>query len=85
MDSYEYKLKIQRDLNAVVETAYEDGLKAGRLQAKQENLSEAQFEELLKGRLKRKLETAKKLKEFGISMEIIIKVSDLSKNEIEKL
>ncbi len=31
MDSYEYKLKIQRDLNAVIETAYEDGIEAGRL------------------------------------------------------
>lgn len=77
MDSYEYKLKIQRDLNAVVETAYEDGIEAGRLQA--------ELEALLKGRLKGKLETTKKLKEFGISMGIIIKVTGLYETEIEKL
>ncbi len=85
MDSYEHKLKIQRDLNAVIETAYEDGLKAGRLQAKLESLPEAELKVLLKGRIKRKLETAKKLKEFGISMGIIIKTTGLSENEIEKL
>lgn len=77
MDSYEYKLKIQRDLNAVIETAYEDGIEAGRLQA--------ELEALLKGRLKGKLETTKKLKEFGISMGIIIKVTGLYETEIEKL
>jgi len=85
MDSYEYKLKIQRDLNAAVETAYEDGIEAGRLQAKLEGISEAQLEALLKGRLKGKLETTKKLKEFGISMGIIIKVTGLYETEIEKL
>jgi len=40
---------------------------------------------LLKGRLKGKLETTKKLKEFGISMGIIIKVTGLYETEIEKL
>ena len=68
-NEYEASLKTYRDYNNTLDTAFEDGMLEGAL----------------RGKLEGKLEMAKSLKENGVSMEIIIKTTGLSRKEIDKL
>ena len=69
MAEYEESLKVYRDLKGVVDTSFEEGEKVG----------------IDKGREKERMDIAKKLKTEGINIEIIVKSTGLSKEEIEKL
>lgn len=66
---YEDSLKIYRDLKGVVDTSYEEGEKVG----------------IEKGIEKGIMKVAKELKKEGIDIEIIVKSTGLSKEEIEEL
>jgi len=66
---YEQSLKIYRDLNNVIETAYDEGETKG----------------FQKGIEKGIRLTAQKLKQEGLSNEMISKVTDLTITEVEQL
>jgi predicted transposase/invertase (TIGR01784 family) len=69
LDKYEDSLKTYRDLKGVIDTAFDEG----------------KLEGLEEGKKEGKLETAKSFKKLGVSIEIIIKATGLSKEEIEIL
>jgi len=68
-EAYEESLKYYRDIKNVVDTSREEGLKEG----------------MEKGMEKRNIEIAKELKNNGVSINIIIQSTGLSKEEIEIL
>lgn len=68
-DKYETSLKNYRDLKSVIDTAFDEG----KLEGKLEGIIEA------------RIESAKQLKALGVSIEIIMKSTNLSKTEIENL
>ena len=69
LDSYENSLKIYRDLKGVLDTAFDEGKQEGREEGREEG----------------RLEVAKSLKENGVPIEIIIKTTGLSKDQINQL
>ena len=74
---YEESLKVYRDLKGVIDTAFDEGKIEGKVEGK--------IEGKIEGKVERNFEVAKTLKENGISMEIIIKSTGLSKEQIDKL
>jgi predicted transposase/invertase (TIGR01784 family) len=73
LDNYENSLKTYRDLKGVIDTAFDEGKLEGKIEGK------------IEGILEGKLETAKSLKKLGVSNELIVEATGLSKEEIEKL
>lgn len=73
LDSYEASLKVFRDNKAVYDFAKETAFEEGKLEGK------------LEGKREGKLEIAKSLKENNIPIELIIKATGFSKEEIDKL
>jgi predicted transposase/invertase (TIGR01784 family) len=69
LDSYEYSLKVFRDNKAVYDYAIDTAFDQGKFE----------------GKLEGKLETAKSLKNLGVSIETIISATGLTKQEIDKL
>ena len=69
MDSYENSLKIYRDLKGAFDTAFDDGKTEGRQE----------------GRVERDSEIVRNMFEQGFSIEIIMNVTGLSREAIEKL
>ena len=69
LDSYENSLKIYRDLKGVLDTAFDEGKQEGREEGREEG----------------RQEVAKSLKENGVPIEIIIKTTGLSKDQINQL
>jgi len=67
--AYEESIKIHRDIQNVINTSKEEGITEG----------------IKKGIAKRNIEIAKELKKNGVSIEIIIQSTGLTKNEIEGL
>ena len=80
-DKYETSLKNYRDLKSVIDTAFDDGKLEGLLEGKLEGLLEGKEAGLKEARI----ESAKQLKALGVSIEIIMKSTNLSKEEIENL
>ena len=72
-DKYETSLKNYRDLKSFIDTAFDDGKLEGLLEGKEAGLKEA------------RIESARQLKALGVSIEIIMKSTNLSKEEIENL
>jgi predicted transposase/invertase (TIGR01784 family) len=70
---YENSLKTYRDLKGVIDTAFDEGKLEGKLEGR------------LEGRLEGKLEIAKSAKTMGLTTEDIIKLTGLSKEDIERL
>ena len=69
----ELKEKYEKDMNSAIHYGKEEGLKKGL----QEGLHE--------GKMSEKKDIAKKMLEIGMDVEQIMKITDLSKEEIEKL
>ena len=69
MDRYEDSLKVYRDLNNVIDTAFSEGVQEG----------------LLEGEKKRTLEIAKALKAGGAALELIMSATGLTAAEIDAL
>ncbi len=82
-EKYLEKLASERD---ILQTAHNDGIKAGKKEAykelEQKIEQERREKELVKQRL---IETAKLMKSQGISLELIKKTTGLSEQEIENL
>ena len=62
-----------------------EGRAKGLAEGRAEGLAEGRAEGLAKGRTEGKLDTAKKLKELNVDIDIIIQSTGLSKEEVEKL
>ena len=69
LKEYEYSLKAYRDVKNSIDTALEKGREEGRAE----------------GREQRNIEIAKKMLAAGMDIDTVIKMTDLSKSEIEKL
>ena len=69
----ELKEKYERDMNSAIHYGKEEGMKKGL----QEGLQE--------GKISEKKNIAKKMLEIGMDVEQIMKITDLPKEEIEKL
>ena len=90
---YEESLKVYRDLNNVVNTADEKGfnrgLAEGEAKGRAEGLAEGKAEGIAegeaKGRLSERRDNAKKMKDNGISPELIQSITGLSLDDIENL
>ena len=80
-DKYEASLKNYRDLKSVIDTAFDDGKLEGKLDGKLEGLIEGKEAGLKEARI----ESAKQLKALGVSIEIIMKSTNLTKTEIENI
>jgi predicted transposase/invertase (TIGR01784 family) len=80
-DKYETSLKNYRDLKSVIDTAFNDGKLEGLIEGKLEGLLEGKEAGLKEARI----ESARQLKALGVSIEIIMKSTNLSKEEIENL
>lgn len=77
LDNYENSLKIYRDLKGVIDTAFDEGKTEGKFEGK--------IEGKIEGRLEEKAEIAKALKENGVLLNIIIKTTGLTEEQINKL
>jgi predicted transposase/invertase (TIGR01784 family) len=62
----------EADITELVKPHYEKGLQEGLQQGLQE------------GEFKAKIETAKKMKKEGLSLDLIIKITGLSKKDLKK-
>ena len=82
---YDYEWKIYNDylntLNSAEKKAAEKGLAEGRA----EGLAEGRAEGLAEGMALKNIENATTLKSLGVSLDIIMKTTGLSQEEIEKL
>ena len=67
--------------NDVIDTAKMEGWEEGHAEGRAEGLAEGRTE----GRTEQNLETARNLKELGVSAEIIMKATGLSAEEIESI
>ena len=65
----ELKEKYEKDMNSAIHYGKEEGMKKG----------------LQEGKISEKKDIAKKMLEIGMDIEQIMKITDLSKEEIEKL
>jgi predicted transposase/invertase (TIGR01784 family) len=81
IDEYEQSLKIYRDLKGVIDTAFEEGKIEGMIEGKIKGIIEGKIEGIMEG----KIEVARGLKENNVPMEIIIKTTGLTKEQIETL
>ena len=73
LKEYEDSLKAYRDVKNSIDTALEKGREEGRAEGREE------------GRVEGVIQVAKKLLESGMDVDTIMKMTDLSKSEIEKL
>ena len=73
LKEYEDSLKAYRDVKNSIDTALEKGREEGREEGRAE------------GREQRNIEIAKKMLAAGMDIDTVIKMTDLSKSEIEKL
>ena len=77
LKEYEDSLKAYRDVKNSIDTALEKGREEGRVEGREEGRAE--------GREQRNIEIAKKMLAAGMDIDTVIKMTDLSKSEIEKL
>jgi predicted transposase/invertase (TIGR01784 family) len=69
LDRYEMNLKVYRDLKNTVDTAFDDG----------------KIEGIIQGKIEGMIEAARNGKKLGLDMETLIKLTGLSKEQIEQL
>ena len=81
LKEYEDSLKAYRDVKNSIDTALEKGREEGRAEVRAEGREEVRAE----GRVEGVIQVAKKLLESGMDIDTIMKMTDLSKSEIEKL
>lgn len=74
---YEESLKVYRDLKNCIDTSFEEGFKLGQAMKTEEIAAQVRAE--------MQLETAKTLKASGIELEIIMRSTGLSAEDINKL
>ncbi|MEZ5038522.1 MAG: hypothetical protein R2828_01460 [Saprospiraceae bacterium] len=83
--AYEDSLKYYRDLKNVVDTSREKGIEEGKIEGRIEGKIEGKIEGRIEGRKEGKIEVAIELKKNKIPVEIIMKSTGLTKEEIENI
>ena len=81
LKEYEDSLKAYRDVKNSIDTALEKGREEGRAEGREEGRAEGRAE----GRVEGVIQVARKLLDAGMDVDTIMKMTDLSKGEIEKL
>ena len=82
---YEDSLKAYRDVKNSIDTALEKGREEGRAEGREEGREEGRAEGREEGKNLKAIQIAKKLLESGMDVDTVMKMTDLSKSEIEKL
>ena len=89
LKEYEDSLKAYRDVKNSIDTAMEKGREEGRAEGREEGRAEGRAEGREEGRAEGRVEgviqVARKLLDAGMDVDTIMKMTDLSKGEIEKL
>ena len=81
LKEYEDSLKAYRDVKNSIDTAMEKGREEGRAEGREEGRAEGRAE----GRVEGGIQVARKVWDAGMDVDTIMKMTDLSKGEIEKL
>ena len=76
---YESRMKLKSDIATISENQFNAGWQEGKLEGKSLGLAEGEA----RGSRQKALETAKILKQFGDSVQKIMQVTGLSKEEVE--
>ena len=83
------QVRFERELKEGIEKAKkegkEQGIAEGRKEGIQQGIQEGMQQGIEQGEKQEKIQIAKKMKMQGMDIEIIIKITDLSKEEIENL
>ena len=85
LKEYEDSLKAYRDVKNSIDTALEKGREEGRAEGREEGREEGRAEGREEGKNLKAIQIAKKLLESGMDVDTVMKMTDLSKSEIEKL
>ena len=85
LKEYEDSLKAYRDVKNSIDTALEKGREEGRAEGRAEGREEGRVEGRAEGRVEGVIQVARKLLDAGMDVDTIVKMTDLSKGEIEKL
>ena len=85
LKEYEDSLKAYRDVKNSIDTALEKGREEGRAEGRAEGREEGRAEGRAEGRVEGVIQVARKLLDAGMDVDTIMKMTDLSKGEIEKL
>ncbi|MBI4778027.1 Rpn family recombination-promoting nuclease/putative transposase [Candidatus Desantisbacteria bacterium] len=83
--SYKYYLESLHDRASFYESTFVQGEKKGREEGMKEGENKGKIEGKIEGRMEEKLEVAEKLLKKGMSVEDIIDLTGLKKEQIEKL
>jgi len=83
--SYEQSLKYYRDLNNVIDTAFDEGKAEGLAEGEAKGKAEGLAEGEAKGLVRAKRQLAKGMKDQGLEVAVIAKVTGLSAQDIAKL
>ena len=76
---YESRMKLKSDIATISENQFNAGWQEGKLEGKSLGLAEGEA----RGSRQKALETAQMLKQFGDSVQKIMQVTGLSKEEVE--
>ncbi len=82
---YHESLKHYWDLNNVIDTAAEEGLKKGMKKGMEKGIEKGLQKGLAEGKKTALLQTAKQSLKAGLSIEMITKITGLSQREVERL
>lgn len=82
---YRHEWKIYNDYFNSLDTAKKEGHAEGLKEGRAEGLKEGHEKGIVEGEQRKNLENARNLKALGVSVDIIMKATGLSIEEIEKL
>ena len=82
---YDEALRKYRDTISVFEGARMDGLMEGRMEGRKEGLMEGRMEGLMEGQRSEKMENARKMKTYGLALDMIAEIKGLSIEEVRGL
>lgn len=82
---YDEALRKYRDTISVFEGVRMDGLMEGRMEGRKEGLMEGRMEGLMEGQRSEKMENARKMKIYGLALDMIAEITGLSIEEVRGL
>lgn len=82
---YDEALRKYRDTINVFEGVRMDGLMEGRMEGRKEGRKEGRMEGLMEGQRSEKMENARKMKTYGLALDMIAEITGLSIEEVRGL
>ena len=82
---YDEALRKYRDTISVFEGARMDGLMEGRMEGRKEGRKEGRMEGRMEGQRSEKMENARKMKTYGLALDMIAEITGLSIEEVRGL